>query len=68
MPSSVVKISESGLQKPAELMSLREAGFRGFLMGEFFMRHGRPEQACAEFIKQLNSLRRSSPASATANA
>lgn len=65
LPLNVVKVSESGLQKPGVLVELRNAGFRGFLMGEFFMRHGRPEQACADFIKQLNSLRRTAPAPAS---
>lgn len=66
LPANTVKVSESGLRKPAELMRLREAGFRGFLMGEFFMRHSRPEQACADFIKQLNGLRQPAPGAAAA--
>lgn len=64
LPSGIVKVSESGLQNPGELVELRNAGFRGFLMGEFFMRHSRPDQACADFIKQLKGLRREAPATA----
>jgi indole-3-glycerol phosphate synthase len=32
---------------------LRDAGFRGFLIGETFMKTDDPAKACKEFIKQL---------------
>jgi indole-3-glycerol phosphate synthase len=57
IPASMVKISESGINTAADAHRLRQAGFQGFLIGEQFMRHSRPEQACAEFIRKVSILR-----------
>ena len=46
-------ISDSGISDPATVRSLREAGFRGFLMGETFMRQPNPGAALATFIQAL---------------
>jgi indole-3-glycerol phosphate synthase len=35
------------------VIDLRQAGFRGFLMGENFMKTGNPGQALNDFIRQL---------------
>ncbi|MCB0521237.1 MAG: indole-3-glycerol phosphate synthase TrpC [Lewinellaceae bacterium] len=56
IPDDFVKVSESGLSDPAAILELREAGFQGFLIGESFMKHSRPEEACKEFIATLASL------------
>lgn len=48
-----VKISESGITGPHDIVELREYGFEGFLIGENFMRHSRPEIAAREFIEGL---------------
>lgn len=53
LPKEMVKISESGLQDPATVAQLKTAGFDGFLIGEGFMKHARPELACREFIKAV---------------
>ena len=53
LPGSPVFISESGISDPATARSLREAGFRGFLMGEHFMRQSDPGEALATFLKAL---------------
>jgi indole-3-glycerol phosphate synthase len=53
IPAGKVKISESGLSDPAVIGELRKSGYEGFLIGETFMKHGRPEDAAMEFIKQL---------------
>lgn len=55
IPSSVVKISESGISSPETISILREVGYEGFLMGENFMKHSRPEHAALEFIEQLTA-------------
>ncbi|NLZ20287.1 MAG: indole-3-glycerol-phosphate synthase [Bacteroidales bacterium] len=48
-----ILISESGLSDPATVRRLREAGFRGFLMGEQFMKQSDPGAALADFIQAL---------------
>lgn len=56
LPAGVVKISESGIDDPSKIMELRKFGFQGFLIGENFMKHNRPEKACKEFISQLGQF------------
>jgi indole-3-glycerol phosphate synthase len=56
LPEESVKISESGIKTPQQLIELRDVGFNGFLMGELFMKSGRPEEACAQFIKAVKQL------------
>lgn len=56
IPDTVVKISESGIEKPGTIIDLRSYGYRGFLMGQNFMQHERPEKACRDFIRELKSV------------
>ena len=53
IPAEYVKISESGIHDPEDIMYLKKSGFQGFLMGEHFMNQSRPEKACADFISRL---------------
>ena len=53
LPRDAVKVSESGISDPATVRALREAGFRGFLIGENFMRADNPGQSLHDFINQL---------------
>jgi hypothetical protein len=53
IPSSRVSISESGLGDVPTILELRKYGYKGFLIGEQFMRQSRPEDACKEFIDQI---------------
>ena len=53
LPDGVCKVSESGISKPETVRQLREAGFRGFLMGEHFMRAEHPGEALKQFIEAL---------------
>lgn len=55
LPADAVKVSESGISDPDTIVALREAGFRGFLIGESFMKTPDPGQALAGFIKRLKS-------------
>ncbi len=55
LPADSVKVSESGISKPETIAALREAGFRGFLIGESFMKTPDPGQALAGFINSLKS-------------
>lgn len=53
LPSEALKVSESGLQDPAELVKLQQAGFNAFLMGERFMATEDPGKALSDFIAKL---------------
>ena len=46
-------MSESGISDPATVRQLREAGYRGFLMGENFMKQPDPGAALADFIQAI---------------
>jgi len=50
IPSHITKISESGINDPKVALTLKRAGFDGFLIGEHFLKQTQPEQACANFI------------------
>ncbi len=53
IPDQFVKISESGISKPETIRKLRNAGYRGFLVGETFMKTENPSQTCRDFIAKL---------------
>ncbi len=55
IPERFVKISESGLSGAKEIHYLRENGFKGFLIGETFMKTDDPGEACRKFIEGLKS-------------
>lgn len=56
IPSHFIKISESGISDPATLVKLKAAGFDGFLIGENFMKSGRPHQAAYNFMNEFRAL------------
>ena len=53
MATEAVKVSESGISNPETVRHLREAGFRGFLMGECFMKEPDPGLALKQFIEAI---------------
>ncbi|MDN4166444.1 indole-3-glycerol phosphate synthase TrpC [Cytophagales bacterium LB-30] len=61
IPHGIIKVSESGISDPQLILSLREAGYEGFLMGETFMRHSEPQRAAQEFIQQVRTLESAYP-------
>ncbi|MDA9002651.1 indole-3-glycerol phosphate synthase TrpC [Flavobacteriaceae bacterium] len=54
IPDEFVKISESGIRTVEDIKSLQPYGFKGFLIGENFMKTENPGASAAAFIKQLN--------------
>jgi len=48
-----VKVSESGISKVETVKQLREVGYKGFLMGENFMKEKNPAEALVSFINRL---------------
>lgn len=52
-PGGPALVSESGIDSPGTVRRLRDEGFRGFLMGECFMKEKNPGAALAAFIEAL---------------
>ena len=50
-PASPLLVSESGISDPETICRLRAAGFRGFLIGETFMKTANPGETLKEFIQ-----------------
>lgn len=53
IPDNFVKIAESGIDSVEVIKDFKQQGFKGFLMGEYFMKTADPGKACAEFIRKL---------------
>ena len=50
IPDQFVKVSESGISKTETVKDLRNVGYKGFLMGENFMKENDPAEALRKFI------------------
>ena len=55
IPDQFVKVSESGISKVVTVQELRKAGYKGFLMGENFMKETNPAEALSRFIAELKN-------------
>lgn len=55
IPADKIKISESGIDDVATIRLLRQHGFRGFLMGEKFMKEKYPGEAFKNFVQELKN-------------
>ena len=53
LPYDGIKVSESGISDPSVVKQLRDYGYRGFLIGENFMKEPDPGLALANFIAQI---------------
>ena len=53
IPKEILKISESGISTVKVIHELKNVGYHGFLIGDAFMQHSRPEIACTNFIKKM---------------
>lgn len=53
LPTSMLKIAESGIESAKTIQTLKEKGFNGFLIGEYFMRNNNPAEKCQKLIEQL---------------
>lgn len=53
LPTEMVRISESGIEDPDAILSLRHVGYRGFLIGTYFMRSPQPHESCRLFIESV---------------
>jgi indole-3-glycerol phosphate synthase len=50
-----IKIAESGITDVETIRTFRQAGFKGFLIGERFMKEADPTIAFANFVEQLKA-------------
>lgn len=55
IPNDFVKVSESGINSVEAIKALQPFGYKGFLIGENFMKTDEPGESALEFIKQLES-------------
>ncbi|TYB75736.1 indole-3-glycerol phosphate synthase TrpC [Bizionia myxarmorum] len=53
IPNEFIKVSESGISSTGAIQVLKPYGFKGFLIGENFMRSENPGDSAAHFIKAL---------------
>ena len=56
IPDNVVKISESGISDPNAIVKLKQVGFEGFLIGEYFMKSADPGATCKKFIERIKYI------------
>jgi len=55
IPGDKIKIAESGINDVETICIFRQAGFKGFLIGENFMKQPEPTIAFAGFVQQLKA-------------
>lgn len=56
LPKDKLAIAESGIDNVAVVKQLRSAGFKGFLIGENFMKHDNPGEAFKQYVQQLKAI------------
>jgi indole-3-glycerol phosphate synthase len=54
--SQCVKVAESGIKSPEDVIRFKKHGFDAFLIGENFMKNTHPEMAFQTFVTTLQSL------------
>jgi indole-3-glycerol phosphate synthase len=55
IPIDFIKVSESGISSVEAIKELQPFGYKGFLIGENFMKTKDPGENAAQFIKELVS-------------
>ena len=55
IPAEKIKISESGISDVDTIIRLMDHGYKGFLIGENFMKQPEPSIAFADFVNQLKA-------------
>jgi len=56
IPAGKIKISESGINDVRTISRLQAYGYKGFLIGENFMKQTEPSIAFADFVHQLKAM------------
>ena len=55
LPEDMLCIAESGIDNVEILLELKRAGFKGFLIGEYFMKEQNPGDAFKQYVQKINS-------------
>ena len=55
IPTNKIAIAESGISDVETIVTLKQAGFKGFLIGETFMKEADPAIAFADFVRKLKA-------------
>lgn len=55
IPDEFVKISESGISEASQIIALKKHGFKGFLIGGYFMKKAQPARSCKDLIDNLQN-------------
>jgi len=53
LPENILSIAESGIYNEDDFKYLKEKGFNGFLMGEYFMKNENPGNKFSEFVSNV---------------
>lgn len=56
MPTTCVRVAESGIQSGADLARLRSAGYEAFLIGEALMKAEQPGEALAKLMEEARTV------------
>jgi len=55
LPNDILSIAESGIYNDEDFRFLKEKGFDGFLMGEYFMKNDNPGEKFGSFIREVGN-------------
>ena len=55
LPNDILSVAESGIYNEEDFKFLKEKGFDGFLMGEYFMKNEDPGKKFGEFVREVRS-------------
>jgi indole-3-glycerol phosphate synthase len=55
IPADKIKVAESGIGSSGNISLFKQHGFKGFLIGENFMKQANPVQAFQQFVSELNN-------------
>lgn len=53
LPNDILSVAESGIYNEEDFRFLKEKGFDGFLMGEYFMKNDKPGKKFGEFVSNV---------------
>jgi len=55
LPNDILSVAESGIYNEDDFRFLKEKGFDGFLMGEYFMKNENPGKKFGEFVQEVRN-------------